>query len=149
MANLKDLLVNGVSRFIGKVYAPTPEAGDNSTQVATTAFITSSISTKQDVAPTVTTLTDAATVALVDNSINRITISTATTFTLPTITDNTKLHQILVQVNLTAVVSINVGTTYFFNSTAPDLSTTGLYNLIFEYDGTHWVCGSLDIGVAA
>ena len=39
MANLKDLLVNGVSRFIGKVYAPTPEAGDNSTQVATTAFV--------------------------------------------------------------------------------------------------------------
>ena len=27
MANLKDLLVNGVTRFIGKVYAPTPEAG--------------------------------------------------------------------------------------------------------------------------
>ena len=39
MANLKDLLVNGVTRFIGKVYAPTPEAGDNSTQVATTAFV--------------------------------------------------------------------------------------------------------------
>ena len=39
MANLKDLLVNGVTRFIGKVYAPTPETGDNSTQVATTAFV--------------------------------------------------------------------------------------------------------------
>lgn len=39
MANLKDLLVNGVTRFIGKVYAPTPETGDNSAQVATTAFV--------------------------------------------------------------------------------------------------------------
>lgn len=48
MANLKDLLVNGVTRFIGKVYAPTPETGDNSTQVATTAFVMEKFNGKVD-----------------------------------------------------------------------------------------------------
>ena len=39
MANLKDLIVNGVTRFIGKVYAPTPVIGSKDSQVATTSFV--------------------------------------------------------------------------------------------------------------
>ena len=39
MANLKDLIVNGTTRFIGTAYANTPTAGDSSKQVATTAFV--------------------------------------------------------------------------------------------------------------
>ena len=179
MANLKDLIVNGVTRFIGKVYAPTPAIGSKDSQVATTsfvvnatvasaatatkatqdgsgnvitdtyattAFVSNATSAKMDLAPQITTLTAGTSVALVDNSINRITIDTATTFVLPTITDNTKLHQILVQITLSYVVAINVGTTMYFNAEAPDLSSTGNYNLIYEYNGTDWVCGSLTKG---
>lgn len=39
MANLKDLIVNGTSRFIGKVFGPTPTEGDYSKQLATTEYV--------------------------------------------------------------------------------------------------------------
>lgn len=39
MANLKDLIVNGTSRFIGKVFGPTPAEGDYSRQLATTEYV--------------------------------------------------------------------------------------------------------------
>ena len=69
---------------------------------------------------------------------------------LPTITDNEEFHQILVQVTLLNIYSIDVGTTYFFNSTEPDLSNAGIYDIIFEYDKENncWVCGVLEKGVA-
>ena len=64
--------------------------------------------------------------------------------------DTTKFNQILVQLNLQTLQTINVGTTYYFNSTAPDLSATGVYNLVFEYDNAnnYWVCGLLSKGEA-
>ena len=39
MANLKDIIVNGTSRFIGKVFGPTPSEGDYSKQLATTEYV--------------------------------------------------------------------------------------------------------------
>lgn len=94
-----------------------------------------------------TTLTTSGTLVLEDLSTNYVAPTGAITFSLPTITDNTKFHQILVQINMTGVVSIDVGTTYYFNKTAPDLSEAGTYDLIWEYDGAHWVCGLLSKGV--
>lgn len=96
----------------------------------------------------VTVLTSSGTINLSDNSVNRITPSGTVTFTLPTVSDNTKFHQILVQVILNDTYTINVGTTYFFNKATPDLSDTGYYNLIYEYDGTRWFCGSIVKGEA-
>ena len=93
--------------------------------------------------PTITVLSSSGTINLADNSINRITPSDALTFVLPSVTDNSVFHQILVQVNLTTVKSINVGTTHFFNGKSPELSSVGKYNLMFEFDINNgfWVCG--------
>lgn len=43
MANLKDLIVNGVTRFIGKAYAQTPSTDSNDNQIATTAYVKAAI----------------------------------------------------------------------------------------------------------
>lgn len=93
----------------------------------------------------VTTLASSGTIALTDNSINSIAPTGTITFTLPTITDNTTFHQILVQLDLSTVVSLTLGTSYFFGGEAPDLSEAGYYNLIFEYDSTRqgWVVGAV------
>lgn len=77
------------------------------------------------------------------NTINTITPTDAVTFVLPDVSAGNSMHQILVQVKLNDVISINVGTKVFFNGKTPNLSTAGLYNLIFEYDEANsvWVCG--------
>ena len=46
MANLRDLIVNGSARVLGTLYATTPAKGDNSTKVATTAFVTTALAAK-------------------------------------------------------------------------------------------------------
>ena len=93
--------------------------------------------------PTITTLSSSGIVYLSDNSINTIVPTGAITFVLPAISETNLFHQILIQVTLTTVYSINVGTEHFFNGKSPDLSTTGKYNLVFEYDKNNsvWVCG--------
>ena len=118
-------------------------------QVEVINNIIDDISGKEDVAKAMNVLATSGTIALTDNSVNTITPTGNVTFTLPTVTDNTKFHQILVQINMTTAVTLNVGTTIFFNKTAPDFSEAGLYNLIYEYDGTNWVCGLLSKGAAS
>lgn len=89
------------------------------------------------------------TVALDDNSIYGIAPTGNITFTLPTVTDMTKFHQIMIQVKLASVQTINLGTTYYFNRVKPDLSSAGLYNIMYEYDNMdgRWVVGSVSKGV--
>jgi hypothetical protein len=91
-------------------------------------------------------LASSGTVNLSDNSINRITPSGTVTFSLPAISNHTKFHQIFVQIILNDTYTINVGTSYYFNKAVPDFSTTGTYDLIFEHNGTNWVCGSMITG---
>ena len=91
----------------------------------------------------VNVLSSSGTINLSDNSVNRITPSGTVTFSLPTVTDHTKFHQILIQINLNDTYTINLGTTYYFNKAVPDFTETGYYNLIYEHDGTRWVCGSI------
>lgn len=97
--------------------------------------------------PNINVLAGSGTIQLTDNSVNVINPTGAVTFRLPSV-DNTNLHQILVQINMTTVYSISVGTTSFFNKKAPNLSTTGLYNMLYEWDrlGGVWVCGTLKKG---
>ena len=98
----------------------------------------------------VNTLDTSGTVTLTDNSVNTITPSAAVTFSLPTVSDNTVFHQILVQINLSTVYTLTLGTSYYFNKTAPDMSSTGVYNLIYEYDkaNQYWVVGLIGKGTA-
>lgn len=97
------------------------------------------------------TLSTSGTVTLTDNSVNQITPSAAVTFSLPTVTDATIFHQILVQVNMSTVKTITLGTAYYFNKTAPSMSTVGQYNLIYEYDNANsrWVVGCVAKGTAS
>jgi len=106
---------------------------------------------KADKAPAINVLSTSGTITLADNSVNSITPSGAVTFSLPSVSDNTVFHQILVQINMTSAVSIGLGTSYYFNKTAPDMSEAGVYNLIYEYDkaNQYWVCGVISKGAAA
>ena len=90
------------------------------------------------------TLSSIGTIALSDNSINRITPTGSITFSLPQVVDNNVFHQILVQMNLTTVHNINLGTNLYFGDEAP-LFETGNYNIIYEYNGSNWVVGSIKI----
>ena len=88
---------------------------------------------------------------LTDNSICGITISGNTTFNLPTTLSPGSFHQIFVLVNMPTVYTIDLGTSYYFNNSAPDLSQAGTYNLYWEYDNIaqHWVVGCISKGAAS
>ncbi len=107
------------------------------------------ISGKENVLKTINILDKSGTIELSDNSINSIAPEGDITFLLPSNLDKTVFHQILVQLNMETLHSINLGTSYYFNSEVPDLSNTGSYNLIYEYDGTNWIVGAISKGVAA
>ena len=96
-------------------------------------------------ASSVTVLTGTS-ITLTDNSVNTLTLGGNTTFTLPTVSDVTIFHQILVQLNILIPYTIDLGTTTYFGGTAPDLSVAGNYNLIYEYDNalSTWVVGVID-----
>lgn len=98
---------------------------------------------------TIVSLT-ANTVTLEANKIYSLTPTGNVTITLADPTDTTILNQIILQLNLETVRTINVGTTYYINKKAPNLSATGNYNLIWEWDKacSKWVCGLLSKGEA-
>ena len=101
--------------------------------------------------PIVELSSSAGTKNLETNSVYSLSAPAGTvTFSLPTPADNTEFNQILVQLSMTTVRTINVGTSYFFNKTAPDLSSAGVYDLVWEYDKAngYWVCGLLSKGIA-
>ena len=99
----------------------------------------------------VTVLATSGSIALTDNSINSITPTGTVTFTLPTVTDNTIFHQILVQVNLTSTSYLSLsglGTEKYFDMSSPDLTETGNYNIYYEHDAinNYWVVGAIRKG---
>lgn len=98
----------------------------------------------------VTELASSGTITLEDGRTYRVTPTGGITFTLPTIADLTRFHRILVQVKLSTVVTIDVGTSHFYNNQEISISEEGLYNLIYEYDNNknYWVCGLLSKGQA-
>ena len=96
----------------------------------------------------INTLDTSGSISLSDNSVNVITPSGAVTFVLPLVTDNTVFHQILVQLYMSTVYSITLGTSYYFNSTAPDMSSVGVYSIVYEYNAIdqYWAVGAIKIG---
>lgn len=88
----------------------------------------------------INTLATSGTISLASNTINKIAPTGTVTFSLPTITDNTKFYQILVQVKLSSLTTINFGTTRYFDAEAPVINKTGYYDIIYAYDcnGSFW-----------
>jgi len=85
---------------------------------------------------------------LEEDSIYYLELSQNVTFKLPEPEDTGIYHQILIQLTLTSVVTIDLGTTYFLNEETPDLSETGDYDIIFEFNPyyTKWFCGVIKKG---
>lgn len=82
-------------------------------------------------------------ITLEDNKGFYLSRSTGVSFILPSITDNTKSHRIIVQLDLSsASLQIDLGTEYIYGSTQPDFSVIGSYNLEYKYDNNlqDWVC---------
>lgn len=104
---------------------------------------------KEDISPAVTTLASSGTINLADNKIYKINPTSAITFVLPVITDNTSFHQIMIQAIISVAVNITWGTTDYFNKVEPDLSQVGRYNIYYEWDGTSWVVGSIIKGAGS
>ena len=99
----------------------------------------------QPTSPDIITLARSGAIELLDNTINAINISDNVQFSLPTITDYSKFHQIMVQVYMASVKTISFGTTYYFNGEAPDVSEAGYYTVIYEFDSwkKQWAVGVL------
>ena len=96
------------------------------------------------------TMTASGTINLDDNSGYAITATGNITFQLPTVTDLTILHKIFVQLYMSTVRTINLGTSNYFDKIAPDLSVSGMYNIMYEYDNARgvWVVGAMIKGQA-
>ena len=155
----KDTIVGSVSRPVyvtetGAVAlcAPIPsvvgEVVSGSEACLTSGAAYSALSLKADKDIPILTLPGTGTSELVSGNIYRCVLKGAKEFILPEITDHSKLHQIKVQIHMENVVSINVGTLYFFDKKAPDLSEPGSYTLFYEHDGINWICGSFSKGLA-
>lgn len=149
---IETIKVNGTAETVTSKAVDITVPTDTNDLTNGAGFITSSdLNPYQLKSPTINVLSTSGNIALTDNSINSITPTGAVTFSLPTVTDNTKFHQILVQINLTSVYAINLGLGQFanyFNKVAPDLSNVGIYNLYYEYDKAdqNWVAGALPKG---
>lgn len=101
---------------------------------------------KEDIAQSVVTLATSGSLTLQDNKIHKVAPTSNITFVLPTITDTTSFHQIVVQVTKASNVTIGLGTTDYFGRIQPDVSGVGRFNIYYEWDGTSWVCGALAKG---
>ena len=103
-----------------------------------------------DIPMSVSVLSGSGTISLKDNNLYKLTSSGNIVFSLPSVTDTSKFHQIMVQLKMSTVVTINAGTSYYFNSEAPDLSKAGSYDFVWEYDNIngHWVFGATSKGTA-
>ena len=120
----------------------------NNSYVTTTSLATTLNAYK----PTIpmSTMTASGTINLDDNSGYAITATGNITFQLPAVTDLTILHKIFVQLYMSTIRTINLGTSNYFDKAAPDFSIAGMYNIMYEYDNARgvWVVGTMIKGVA-
>ena len=81
---------------------------------------------------------------LTNNRIHKITCSGNVTFSLPT-PDSNIFNQMLVLLYMSSVYTINLGTSVYFTGSAPDMSSSGYYTIIYEYDNirSSWTVGAL------
>lgn len=83
-------------------------------------------------------------VSLTNNAEHKIIANGNVTFSLPT-GSSTTFGEILVELYMASVYTINLGATVYFNGIAPDMSSAGYYTIIYEYDSIRdeWVVGAL------
>lgn len=86
-------------------------------------------------------------IAIETNKIYSCVINADTLFKLPAIVGSLIHNQIKVMVKVEEDVTINFGTSYYFNKTKPTL-TKGFYDVYFDYDNllNAWVCGAISKG---
>lgn len=145
MANLKDLIVNGSARVLGTIYGNLTGNASTATKATQDSVGNVILATYEKIAKPVEAI-NGSSIELADNTIYKIQISNDTTFVLPTVTNLNTFHQIVIQLDMsTQPYSITLGTSVYFDGEAPDLSTSGVYNLYYEYDilSQAWVCGAL------
>ncbi len=112
-----------------------------------------SLASKEDVHKQTYNHSSITTLSLETNKIYVCTASSSSVSLYPPSLDSTqrtKFNQILVQLYMGTVVPVNLGTSLFFNEEQPDLSKTGYYNIIYEYDYSvnQWACGVIKKGSA-
>lgn len=90
------------------------------------------------------TLGSSGTQSLTNNRIHKITCNGNTTFSLPT-GSGTEFKEIVVLLYMPTAYSISLGTSVYFGDSAPDMSNSGYYTIIYEYDPirSSWVVGVL------
>lgn len=83
------------------------------------------------------------TIALKSGGIYKGAINGDTVFSLPAVSDASNFNQILIQLVIDGSFTVNFGTTYYLGE--PPATTSGAYNLIYEYDALaqKWAVGSL------
>lgn len=83
------------------------------------------------------------TIALEPNKVYKAFLNGNTTFTLPTIADNTKFNQIMMQLTIDSSYTIDLGTTHYMGEESVLLA--GMYNVYYEYDSFNelWFVGIL------
>ena len=101
--------------------------------------------------PPLTTLTTTSgTITLAVNKIYTLSVTGATTFSLPTPSNKNVFNQIKVMLKVTGTPTINWGTTNFFNNETPTIKA-GNYDVYFDYDNlmSAWVVGVMSKGKAS
>lgn len=100
--------------------------------------------------PPITALTaTSGTIALAVNKIYTLSISGATTFSLPTPSNKNVFNQIKIMMKVTGTPTVNWGTSNFFNKETPEI-VAGNYDCYFDYDNlmNAWVVGVMNKGAA-
>ncbi|MBS4773441.1 MAG: hypothetical protein KHX55_04100 [Proteobacteria bacterium] len=123
---------------------PTPAAEVTGTQIVNAEWVRK----YQHLLSSITNTS--GTIALEINKIYTMTVSAATTFTLPTPSNTNMFNQIKIMMKVTGTPTINWGTTNFFNKTTPEIAA-GSYDVYFDYDKlmNAWVCGVMPKGAAS
>ena len=90
------------------------------------------------------TLGSSGTQSLTNNRVHKITCNGNTTFSLPT-GSGTEFKEIVVLLYMPTAYSISLGTSVYFGDSTPDMSNSGYYTIIYEYDPirSSWVVGVL------
>lgn len=99
-----------------------------------------------DTLPTISSLPSIGTISLQNNGYFNCQPTGDITFVLPTITDNTKFYQIVIQLSIASTLyDITLGTSHYFNGIEPEFNINSNYDLIYMYDSIRrvWCCTSV------
>lgn len=137
-----NVLMNNFNYLDGKI--DTTQTQVSTIETTFTTIVNNTLSVYQDIV----TLGTSGTISLTENTVNKCITSGNVTFTLPSITDATKYYQILIFLHNTSNHTVTLGTSYYFGGHAINVSLTGYYDVIYEYDPItgKWYVGAVSKG---